>query len=39
MSEVINNPVQQQRIRVERERRIAASRRNKLFLQPLLPSP
>ena len=31
MSEVINNPVQQQRIRVERERRIAASRRNKLF--------
>lgn len=31
MSEAIKNPVQQQRIRVERERRIAASRRNKVF--------
>lgn len=31
MSEAIKNPVQQQRIRVERERRIAASRRNKIF--------
>lgn len=31
MSEAIKNPVQQQRIRVERERRIATSRRNKIF--------
>lgn len=31
MSEAIKNPVQQQRIRVERERKIAASRRNKIF--------
>ncbi len=31
MSEAIKHPVQQQRIRVERERRIAASRRNKVF--------
>lgn len=31
MSEAIKNPEQQQRIRVERERRVAASRRNKIF--------
>ena len=31
MSEAIKTPVQQQRIRVERERRRAASRRNKVF--------
>ncbi len=31
MSEAIKTQVQQQRVRVERERRIAASRRNKIF--------
>ena len=31
MSDTIKNPEQQQRVRVERERRIAASRRNKIF--------
>ncbi|HZJ91570.1 MAG TPA: branched-chain amino acid ABC transporter permease [Thiopseudomonas sp.] len=31
MSEAIKTQVQQQRIRVERERRVAASRRNKIF--------